>query len=246
MRGEADAEKVRALLRELSRRARGPGSVYLTGGASAALIGWRERTIDVDLKLDPEPAGVFEALARLKDELDLNVELAAPDQFIPALPDWRERSRPIDLPGPIRFGGRAARRIRRHRAEPAALSGAGPRNVSSQAHRVPTGDRAGMRRVPNEWQDLPGADILVDGLEDLRQGFETASALLLRIAAPRLERVGIRVPEASRAQGIDAELLLYRLLRREPGDAYGRYNSSLRRLASLCHALEQRVAASSR
>jgi hypothetical protein len=103
MRGEADAEKVWALLRELSRRARGPGSVYLTGGASAALIGWRERTIDVDLKLDPEPAGVFEALARLKNELDLNVELASPDQFIPALPDWRERSRPIDLPGPIRF-----------------------------------------------------------------------------------------------------------------------------------------------
>ena len=27
-----------------------------------------------------------------KDTLDVNVELAAPDQFIPALPGWRERS----------------------------------------------------------------------------------------------------------------------------------------------------------
>lgn len=103
MRGEADAGKVRELLREISRRARGPGDVYLTGGACAALLGWRTRTVDVDLKLDPEPPGVFEALAELKNELDLNVELAAPDQFIPPLPDWRERSRPIDAPGPVRF-----------------------------------------------------------------------------------------------------------------------------------------------
>jgi len=103
VRGEADAEKVRRLLAEISRRARGPGAVYLTGGATAALFGWRARTVDVDLKLDPEPPGVFEAIAALKEELDVNVELASPDQFIPALPDWRERSRPIDVPGPVRF-----------------------------------------------------------------------------------------------------------------------------------------------
>jgi hypothetical protein len=41
VRGETDAGKVRTFLRELSRRARGPGSVYVTGGASAALLGWR-------------------------------------------------------------------------------------------------------------------------------------------------------------------------------------------------------------
>lgn len=103
MRGETDREKLRRLLGEISRRARGPGAVYLAGGATAALLGWRERTVDVDLKLDPEPPGVFEALAALKEELDLNVELASPDQFVPALPDWRERSLPIDVPGPVRF-----------------------------------------------------------------------------------------------------------------------------------------------
>ena len=103
MRGEADAIKVRRLLEEISRRSKGTGNVYLTGGASAALAGWRDRTVDVDLKLDPEPPGVFEALARIKDELDLNVELAAPDQFIPPLPGWRDRSPPIEAPGPVRF-----------------------------------------------------------------------------------------------------------------------------------------------
>ena len=46
----------------------------------------------VDLKLAPEPAGVFEAIARAKDVLDMNVELASPDDFIPAAPGWPGRS----------------------------------------------------------------------------------------------------------------------------------------------------------
>jgi hypothetical protein len=103
MREDADAAKVRRLMDELGRRARGPGRVYFTGGATAVLIGWRTSTIDVDLKLDPEPAGVFEAIAQLKDELAINVELAAPDQFIPPLPGWREHSRFIGKHGPIEF-----------------------------------------------------------------------------------------------------------------------------------------------
>jgi hypothetical protein len=103
MRRPADAEKVQRLIAALAQRARGPGRVYLTGGASAVLFGWRASTIDVDLKLDPEPPGVFEAIARLKEELDLNVELASPDQFIPSLPGWRERSRAIDARGPVEF-----------------------------------------------------------------------------------------------------------------------------------------------
>jgi len=60
-------------------------------------------TIDVDIKPDPEPAGLFEALAALKNELDINVELASPDQFIPALPGWRERSRFIAHHGEVDF-----------------------------------------------------------------------------------------------------------------------------------------------
>lgn len=88
---------------ELGRRSEGPGRVYLTGGATALLVGWRATTVDVDMKLDPEPAGVFEAIASLKNELDVNVELASPDQFIPPVPGWRDRSAHIAREGQVDF-----------------------------------------------------------------------------------------------------------------------------------------------
>ena len=87
----------------LGARVQGAGRIYLTGGATAVLYGWRAMTIDVDLKPEPEPPGFFEALAILKDELDINVELASPDQFIPELPGWRERSLFIVRHGWIEF-----------------------------------------------------------------------------------------------------------------------------------------------
>jgi hypothetical protein len=103
MRSPADASKVRRFMDLLGRAARGRGAVYFTGGATAVLLGWRETTIDIDLKLDPEPPGAFEALPRLKDELEVNVELASPDDFLPPLPGWRERSRRIAICGEIQF-----------------------------------------------------------------------------------------------------------------------------------------------
>ena len=60
-----------------------PGRVYLTGGATAVLHGWREMTIDIDLKADPQPAGFFEAIAHVKESESVNVELASTDDFIP-------------------------------------------------------------------------------------------------------------------------------------------------------------------
>ena len=92
MRAETDLAKLKAFMIALGKRVPGAGRIYLTGGATAVLHGWRPMTIDIDLKPDPEPLGLFEALAILKDQLDINVELACPDQFIPALPGWRERS----------------------------------------------------------------------------------------------------------------------------------------------------------
>ena len=90
-------------MRELGRRARGPGRVYLTGGATALLVGWRESTVDIDLKLDPEPPGAFEAIAALKNELDINVELASPDLFVPVPSDWTSASDHIERHGQIDF-----------------------------------------------------------------------------------------------------------------------------------------------
>ena len=98
-----DAARLQRLMAGLGRSCRGPGRIYLVGGASAVLLGWRTTTVDVDLKLDPEPAGAFEAIAELKDTLDINVELAAPDQFIPPLPGWRERSPFVARHGQVAF-----------------------------------------------------------------------------------------------------------------------------------------------
>lgn len=60
-------------------------------------------TVDIDLKADPEPARFFEAIADLKDSLQINVELASPSDFIPELPDWRSRSIFIERHGDLDF-----------------------------------------------------------------------------------------------------------------------------------------------
>jgi hypothetical protein len=92
MRDRADEQRIRTFLRELGRRARVGGRVYLTGGATAVLEGWRSSTIDIDLRFEPDDDAVLRSLPELKERLDLNVELASPSDFIPELPDWRERS----------------------------------------------------------------------------------------------------------------------------------------------------------
>ncbi len=101
-REPSNSRKVQDFLQFLGAHAQG-GRVYLVGGSSAVIVGWRDLTVDVDLKLDPEPAGAFESIARAKEVLNMNVELAAPDDFIPALPDWRERSKFISRHGTTDF-----------------------------------------------------------------------------------------------------------------------------------------------
>jgi hypothetical protein len=103
MRQLASAERINRFLGELARAAHAPANVYLTGGSSAVLLGWRGTTKDVDLKLVPDSDDLLRAIARLKDELQVNVELAAPDQFLPALPEWRERSVFIRRDEPLTF-----------------------------------------------------------------------------------------------------------------------------------------------
>ena len=103
MRTETDKTKLETFMAALGNRVSGPGRVYVTGGATAVLYGWREMTIDVDLKAEPEPPGFFEAIAQLKDELEMNVELACPSDFIPPLPGWRDRCRFIVRHGLVDF-----------------------------------------------------------------------------------------------------------------------------------------------
>jgi hypothetical protein len=103
MRGLADAERLRRFLKELAGEAEVDTAVYLTGGATAVLLGWRESTIDADILIVPEHDSLYRALPRLKEELQLNVEIASPAHFIPELPGWRERSLLIERLGRVSF-----------------------------------------------------------------------------------------------------------------------------------------------
>lgn len=96
MRALTDAGRIRQLMEALARASEATGRVYFTGGVSAVLLGWRSTTVDVDLKLVPDSDELLRAIPLLKEKLSLNIELASPDQFIPELPGWRERSVFID------------------------------------------------------------------------------------------------------------------------------------------------------
>lgn len=99
MRGIADAERIHRFMQALAAAAEAEGRVYLTGGATAVLIGWRPTTIDVDIKLVPEHDSLLRSIPRLKESLQINVELAAPDQFIPLCSSaCQDRTQPP--PGP--------------------------------------------------------------------------------------------------------------------------------------------------
>ena len=92
MRALADEERILEFMEALAEASGSSGRIYFTGGVSAVLLGWRSTTVDVDLKLVPDSDELLRAIPRLKEKLSLNVELASPDQFIPELPGWRERS----------------------------------------------------------------------------------------------------------------------------------------------------------
>lgn len=91
--------------------------------------------------------------------------------------------------------------------------------------------------------DLPGAELLREGLADLRAGRESESALLVEIAAPRLRALGFDVPQhqdrARPDESTTPEHRLYSLLAQQHGGgAHSRYNALLGRIASFARAAE--------
>lgn len=103
MRRPVDAGRVRQFMAALGAEARTEARVYLVGGATAVLVGWRVSTIDIDLKLVPEDDRILRAIPRLKEELEVNVELASPDAFIPEVRGWENRSPFVTREGRISF-----------------------------------------------------------------------------------------------------------------------------------------------
>lgn len=92
---------------------------------------------------------------------------------------------------------------------------------------LPRGDRFAS--------ELPAGDLIAAGLKDLARGVESVEALLVSIGAPRLARLGYRVPNPFS----DPERRLYeRLHAEDPFTAHSRYNALIRRLVSFERAAE--------
>jgi len=319
MRKPVDRPRLEEFMKGLGRLATSPGTICFTGGSTALLLDIRDQTVDIDIKLDPEPEGVFEAIAELKETLGLNVELASPDQFIPPLPGWRERSIPILTAGRVEFKhydlySQALAKIERGHAldltdagsfiarglivpeelerlfeairplfirYPAVDAGdlerrlrtflrerRGARDEVRGARGNSGGNSGGneeaipnclVARVPPwaapdcpvaqlpgcprpmDLAGLPGAELVLRGLEEVRGAEPTECALLVLIAAPRLRGLGLEVPERDDIPG-PYEHQLYALLERTHGDAaYSRYGSLIRRIVSFSRSLATRT-----
>lgn len=88
---------------------------------------------------------------------------------------------------------------------------------------------------PGTAAELPGAELVAKGIDDLERGVESVEALLVSIGGDRLRRLGLAPPTTLPAP----EHRLYELLARDGADsAHSRYNALLRRLVSFERAAE--------
>lgn len=94
---------LRDLMRELARSAprRGSYRVYFIGGGTAVLQGWRVSTIDADLCADKDE--VFRDVQGIKERLQINIEFARPEDFVPALAGSADRHVFIETVGKVSF-----------------------------------------------------------------------------------------------------------------------------------------------
>ena len=96
MRELADAASILRFMKALGSAAKQDLRVYFTGGATAVLLGWRESTIDIDVKFVPELDAILREIPTIKETLRINVELASPLDFIPVAAGWEDRSRFVE------------------------------------------------------------------------------------------------------------------------------------------------------
>jgi hypothetical protein len=84
--------------------------------------------------------------------------------------------------------------------------------------------------------DLPGHEIVREGLADLESGRESQPALLVAMAAPRLRSLGFDVPAGGAEQPSHR---LYELLSEQGEGPHSRYNALVARVVSFARAAER-------
>jgi hypothetical protein len=85
---------------------------------------------------------------------------------------------------------------------------------------------------------VPGEELVATGLADLAQGRVSDFSLLVLIAAPRLRRVGVKIPDWPLPRPYEHELYA-RLDERLGAGAHSYYNSLIRRIVSYARCLER-------
>lgn len=91
-----------------------------------------------------------------------------------------------------------------------------------------------------DFEDLPGSDLVQAGLRDIAQGvYDSAEALLVAIGAPRLRTLGIELPRE--LPELPEHELYFHLGKQHGRDAHSKYNALVRRLVSFERALDGRL-----
>jgi hypothetical protein len=103
MRREFTRDRLPLLMKELARSAPRNRShvVYLVGGGTAVALGWRRASIDVDLFSERDD--VFRDIQGIKERLNMNIEFARPEQFVPPLRGSDDRHLFIEKVGSVSF-----------------------------------------------------------------------------------------------------------------------------------------------
>ncbi|MHC4847929.1 MAG: DUF6036 family nucleotidyltransferase [Planctomycetota bacterium] len=103
MRDEMTRDRLRALMQEIARTAPGGATyrVHIVGGGTAVYAGWRPSSIDADLFSEEE--SVFRDVQGIKERLNVNIEFARPEHFVPALPGSADRHVFIETMGNVSY-----------------------------------------------------------------------------------------------------------------------------------------------
>jgi len=103
MRNELTRDRLRALMAEIARTApqRSTFRVFLVGGGTAVYAGWRASSVDADLYAEED--AVFRDIQGIKERLNVNVEFARPEPFVPPLRGSERRHVFVETVGRVSY-----------------------------------------------------------------------------------------------------------------------------------------------
>ena len=93
------SEEIQAFLNQLSKQYTQPVKIYLLGGSALCFLGSPRRTVDIDLFVE-DPSNEFQSIVEaVAQELQLEIEVIAIDEFIPLPADTTTRHRVLGNSG---------------------------------------------------------------------------------------------------------------------------------------------------